>query len=559
MLEYALANLWHRKVSSIISVFAISIGVAMLIVLNGMTTGTLREVTDRMENTGIDLFVFYGKWDLWGDLEEVPLDYADYIVEGLAGAGLGRDAILPPMPVLQDKIKRLGRISQDHRIWAMRPDDLAEINIRKVRGEWMESGAFEMMIDTKLAERSGLEVGDYVHDFHGRDWKVVGVYEDGAAVRVLTSFKALHKAMPATKSSVKKGEYCASLFLIKRDKGDVDDICRAIPKLRTPSSEWKFRVGPARAGATRSVVVRPVEERRIPTAMEGDFEGIAGVKDAVPVFLRNPIRLKGKERVVWGVSANAMKKLMGLARVSGDWPREGENEFLVREDVAGETGLTAGKSLKIGEVSWKVSGIFSGADDVDFLTTDTALRKTQDFADADAFLLTYDDGADPKAMEAALGSVTEKGLKMDLNNIKTGAFFEELKKLAGIIYDFVDYVNIVALSISFLVILLTMYNVVLERTRDIGILKSIGASKTYIVSSVILESLGMCVGGVILGFVLSFTAADIIPRISLLSVKITWDVTAVAALVGVVGGLLGGLYPAILASRKDPVVALTYE
>jgi putative ABC transport system permease protein len=146
-----------------------------------------------------------------------------------------------------------------------------------------------------------------------------------------------------------------------------------------------------------------------------------------------------------------------------------------------------------------------------------------------------------------------------LRAFKAASLFGEFKNLAGIIYSFVDYVNYVALSISFLVILLTMYTIVIERTRDIGILKSIGASKFFIVRSVMLESLTLCAGGVILGYIISVATEWIIPQISLLTVRITFDRVIYAAVVGICGGILGALYPASIASRKDPVVALTYE
>jgi putative ABC transport system permease protein len=118
----------------------------------------------------------------------------------------------------------------------------------------------------------------------------------------------------------------------------------------------------------------------------------------------------------------------------------------------------------------------------------------------------------------------------------------------------------VALVISFLVILLATYTSVLERTREIGILKALGATHAFILREVMTESLVIASSGVILGYGLSFLAkAAVELKYPLLTVDITWTRIFLAAGLGVVGGILGAMYPGMLAVRKDAVVALSYE
>lgn len=119
----------------------------------------------------------------------------------------------------------------------------------------------------------------------------------------------------------------------------------------------------------------------------------------------------------------------------------------------------------------------------------------------------------------------------------------------------------IAVSIGFLVIFLSMYTTVNERTREIGILKSLGASRIYIARIILSETALLCIGGFIFGIGLSFLVRVLIRLLfpSLPQALITVEWSIYAALIAIAGGLLGALYPTWIASRKDPVEALAYE
>jgi putative ABC transport system permease protein len=111
-----------------------------------------------------------------------------------------------------------------------------------------------------------------------------------------------------------------------------------------------------------------------------------------------------------------------------------------------------------------------------------------------------------------------------------------------------------------LVIFLTMYTTVIERTRDIGVLKSLGAGRVFIVRALLTESAGLCLMGIVTGVGLSYAVrAAFLIGFPTLSILITTVWILRAAGIALVGAILGASYPAWMASRKDAVEALSYD
>ena len=118
----------------------------------------------------------------------------------------------------------------------------------------------------------------------------------------------------------------------------------------------------------------------------------------------------------------------------------------------------------------------------------------------------------------------------------------------------------IAVGIGFLVIFLAMYTTVTERTREIGILKSLGASKGYIIALILREADLLSAVGIIGGYGVAAVARKVILGVfPTLSVELTMEWAAYAALLALAGSTLGAFYPALRAARLDPVDALAYE
>jgi putative ABC transport system permease protein len=124
---------------------------------------------------------------------------------------------------------------------------------------------------------------------------------------------------------------------------------------------------------------------------------------------------------------------------------------------------------------------------------------------------------------------------------------------------FLNVVVGVAAAISILVILLAMYTTVTERTRQIGILKSLGMSKTSIAWVIEQEAIIVSVLGVVVGVLLTMLAQLVVTRTTNLTIDIEPRWVLVALAVGLLGGSIGALYPALRAARQDAVQALSYE
>lgn len=124
---------------------------------------------------------------------------------------------------------------------------------------------------------------------------------------------------------------------------------------------------------------------------------------------------------------------------------------------------------------------------------------------------------------------------------------------------FLDVVIGVAGVIAALIILLTMYTTVTERTRQIGVLKSLGMSNFNIAWTIVQESLLISIGGIAFGLVATYLLSLALERWSTLIVQIEPRVIVGILIVGIVAGIVGALYPGLKAARLDAVEALNFD
>jgi putative ABC transport system permease protein len=120
--------------------------------------------------------------------------------------------------------------------------------------------------------------------------------------------------------------------------------------------------------------------------------------------------------------------------------------------------------------------------------------------------------------------------------------------LPGLNY-FISVMISLAVGIGFLVIFLSMYTTITERTREIGILKSLGASKWYVISVILREATILTAVGIIAGYIGSVMVRKLfIGLFPTLPIQLTWDWRLYAACLALSGSILGVFYPALMAA-----------
>ena len=285
---------------------------------------------------------------------------------------------------------------------------------------------------------------------------------------------------------------------------------------------------------------------------------VPGIVAAAPVLTGRLMKLKEKQKLVmiFGVDERTYNQVgAGIRIVEGHGLQE-PGDLVVDTVLAAADDIEIGDTLPIMNRDFVVVGICkAGAGVRIFMRITDMQTATAQPGKASLFFLKVSD--DSTVAEAAT-ALEERFEGYQITALE--GFSEAMKENALGLTEFVSALSIFAAIVSYLVILLAMYTTIIERTREIGILKALGASKAYIIRLVMVESFLICIMGVGTGFAFSLLgrsailiffptlSVDLIPRWFLMS-----------AILGISGGLLGAIYPAYRAAKLDPVEALNFE
>lgn len=286
------------------------------------------------------------------------------------------------------------------------------------------------------------------------------------------------------------------------------------------------------------------------------LKAIDGVEEALPVIrhFAPGTRGIGIEQID-GADWDAYAAMNGLQMVDGRGPQN-SNEVIIDETKARNNNLRVGDTLKpLGTKEYRIAGIYSPESGARVKLSLAAMQEALETSGKCTFIFV-------KVRNPDQVDTVAKRIDQELpgNTIQaTRDVFTSFEKSIPYLGVFLRVLVGLAAVVSALVVMLAMYTTITERTREIGILKAMGASRGYIVGIIEKEAILISVIGLIAGFAVSLIAGYLIHRAYGLVFEYTWAWASVAAAIGIVGGVLGALYPAWRASNLDPVNALAYE
>lgn len=283
---------------------------------------------------------------------------------------------------------------------------------------------------------------------------------------------------------------------------------------------------------------------------------IEGVEEVLPVirYVSQGGRGFGFEQIE-GVEWEPWARVNQIHLESGK-PPQAADEVVIDETKARNNKLSVGSVIKLfGDKPYRINGIYAPESGARVKMTLAALQEALESPSRCTYILVKVRNPEDQLAVAQRIDAQLPGNKIQF----TRELFTSLEKNIPYLGVFLRILVGLAAFVSALVVMLAMYTTITERTREIGILKAMGASRRYIVMIIESEAIVISAVGLVAGFVLSFLAGFAIHRIYGLFFEYSWGWAITAAAIGILGGAIGALYPALRASNLDAVSALAYE
>ena len=323
-------------------------------------------------------------------------------------------------------------------------------------------------------------------------------------------------------------------------------------KQRTNGIGADIVVAPSNASFLNGVGGAPMSIR-----LTDVFRKMPHVAAAAPVI--SNFNMSSGVEILYGIDYASYNALKPFTFIEGG-PFQGPYDVIVDDVYAhGGSGRTVGSAISILNHSFRICGIVeSGKGGRRLIPISTMGELSGNPDRASVIYLKTDSSANIQTV------IDEIHATRGLENYKVQTMTELISlyspaKFPGFNLA-LNVVITIAVIVGFLVIFQSMYTAVLERTREIGILKSLGSSKLTVVSVVLRETSVLALAGVLLGIAATYGVRELLlVKFPTFSFELTAQWIGRGALIAFAGSILGALYPAWMAARKDPIDALAYE
>jgi putative ABC transport system permease protein len=319
------------------------------------------------------------------------------------------------------------------------------------------------------------------------------------------------------------------------------------------ASNWKAEIVFTRAGATSlDSSNTPVSTGYVERLMQID-----GVQNAVPVIRYVTPSAKGRWGIqqIDGVDWEPFSVMNGIGIIDGRGPVT-IDEIVLDERQMREDSVNIGDTLELfGGRSYKVVGVFSPPSGSRIKMSLAAMQDALEITGRCTYILVkLRDGENIDAIAARINEVLP-GNKINL----TRDLVIDAQERIPALNTFLRVLVGLGAFVSTIFVLLSMYTTITERRKEIGILKSLGASTSFIISAIEGEAFLIGVLGVVLGIAAALVTSQAIGRGFELPFEFSWGWILTAVVIAIGGSLFGALYPAWRASSIDPVEVMVNE
>lgn len=297
------------------------------------------------------------------------------------------------------------------------------------------------------------------------------------------------------------------------------------------------------------------------TSISDEIEKVEGVERVVPIG-QNSVKATDERtgsntgsRLIDGVIFKNYSEVVGIKIINGRPFTENADEMIIDTAFQKQKKLKIGEKFPIYERDFTIVGTYEPAAGARVKIPLAVMQKQLGGeGKVSSFLVKIEKGFEPNNVAETLQN------KFPDNRILLTSQIPELY-MQGFpaLNIFLNVIIGIAAIISALVILLTMYTTVTERTRQIGIMKSLGMSNGQIAWVIAQEALLLSFFGIVSGVLLAVILRFVLTQFITLEVEIRYPILLLTLVMGLIGGAVGALYPAIKAARLDAVEALNYD
>ena len=245
------------------------------------------------------------------------------------------------------------------------------------------------------------------------------------------------------------------------------------------------------------------------------------------------------------IADNVAKDLFGSEDPIGSTVTIRETPFVVIGVLDAKKGFNLGQSL----------------DDMVLIPMPTGKTFNQDIVQLQQITAKV---ADPSKSEAVSATIKQELLKNHAGEEDfTITTQEQLVETTDYVFKVIPGFTAVVASISLLVGGIGVMNIMLvtvtERTREIGVRKAVGATRTQILMQFLIESLAITIVGGFLGIVASLIASSVIRAQTTIKPSMDIWIILFAAAISIAVGVIFGTWPAMRAARKSPIESLRHD